>query len=74
MRIAALLAVLAGLCLGEPARADASASWPDYLDYAYVYASADAEQLQERLREYSANTGRSLEDFLGQEFEARAEG
>ena len=31
------------------ASASESASWPSYLDYAYVYSSAEPEALRERL-------------------------
>lgn len=38
--------------------------WGDHLDYAYVYSSADSGVLKERLAEYSAAAGLSLDDYV----------
>ena len=38
--------------------------WADYLDFAYVYTSADSESLSTRLDQYGAEAGISLDDYL----------
>ncbi|MBW2387423.1 MAG: hypothetical protein JRG89_03210 [Deltaproteobacteria bacterium] len=38
--------------------------WGDYLDYAYIYSSADPEDLGKRLAEYSREAGISLDDYI----------
>ena len=42
----------------EPSR------WADYLDFAYVYSSADAKTLEDRLAQYGREAGISLEDYM----------
>jgi len=56
------------------AAADPS-QWESYLDYAYVYSSADPAALDQRLAEYSKEAGISLEEYLLETFETmRLEG
>jgi len=65
--ILALLVAAASL----PAVAEESA-WSGYLDYAYVYSSAEPEALGARLREYGAEAGIRLEDHVRVAFTDRA--
>jgi hypothetical protein len=65
------LVVLMGLfCLvaAAPAMAEAAGIdtelWDGYLDYAYVYASADADALRARLDQYGGEAGMSLDDYV----------
>jgi hypothetical protein len=60
-----LLAVPAAVWLAGPAAAD---SWPAYLDYAYVYSSADPPALRARLAEYGREAGIPLADYAAVEF------
>ncbi|MCA9510551.1 MAG: hypothetical protein KC560_07605 [Myxococcales bacterium] len=67
-RVGALLSVLwAGLLLASPAAA-ADDVWAAYLDYAYVYSSADADALRARLNEYGREAGMPLEKYISREF------
>ncbi len=52
-----------------PAGADEDA-WAGYLDYAYVYTSAESDALRARLAEYGAEAGTSLERYVTEHFEA----
>ena len=52
-----------GLLLGA-APAGAEDAWEGYLDYAYVYSSADSEALDQRLREYGQEAGLDLQRFI----------
>jgi hypothetical protein len=70
---ASIVSLLASAMLsaGIPAAAEAAdpERWGDYLDFAYVYSSADAPALKERLAEYGAEAGipldRYIAEFLG---------
>ncbi len=66
-----MLALLLGLSLSLAAHAEES-PWSGYLDYAYVYSSADADALRARLDEYGAEAGIRLEDHVRVAFGARA--
>lgn len=59
------LSLALACCVAGPA---ASEDWPAYLDYAYVYSSADSESLRSRLKEYSQTAGIKLEDFAAKNF------
>ena len=52
----------------QPAAAATSSTdperWGDYLDFAYVYSSADPEALTARLDEYGREAGVSLDDYI----------
>ena len=47
--------------------------WSAYLDYAYVYSSADSADLQARLEEYGGEAGISLNDHLAGQLERNPE-
>ena len=53
----------------RPARATESTVWSGYLDYAYVYSSADAKSLGERLAGYGNEAGISLDRYVTDYFE-----
>ena len=59
------LVLLLSLCFAGPATAE---GWPGYLDYAYVYSSADAEALRTRLKEYGRDAGISLDNYAAKQF------
>jgi hypothetical protein len=63
------LSLALALCVAAPA---ASEDWPGYLDYAYVYSSADAEALRQRLAEYGQSAGIQLESYTAKQFGAGA--
>jgi len=72
------LPILRVLCLGAlglaPAVAASAADptrWEGYLDYAYVYSSADADTLQARLDEYGRDAGLSLDDYILETYTTR---
>ena len=53
------------LALAPSARATAGDdTWAGYLDYAYVYSSATPEALAQRLENYAAEAGSTLDDYL----------
>jgi hypothetical protein len=64
-RWARLMAVLACGLLPAPTSAE---SWPAYLDYAYVYSSAEPDTLRARLAEYGREAGIALPDYAAKEF------
>ena len=53
-----MLAGVAGAGTLDPGR------WADYLDFAYVYSSADSETLNARLKQYGNEAGISLDDYM----------
>jgi hypothetical protein len=61
-RLLALLSAL--LCAGAAAAED----WPTYLDYAYVYSSAEPDALRARLAQYGKDAGIRLEDYVRKDF------
>ena len=52
-----------------PAETDA---WAGYLDFAFVYSSAEPEALASRLREYGRETHMSLQDYITRRLQAGA--
>lgn len=64
------LAAAVALFLAGTASAESDA-WEGYLDYAYVYSSADAAALSARLAEYGKESGVSLREYVGRRFERR---
>jgi len=58
----------AGLAFAAPAKAEDL--WASYLDFAYVYSSADAASLRARLNEYGREAGMPLEKYIAREFSA----
>jgi len=71
--LAAALTVvgLAGLNASEARSAEDL--WPAYLDYAYVYSSADAASLRARLAEYGTEAGLPLGDYVARAFASGGE-
>ncbi len=54
-------------------RAEAeSDAWAGYLDFAYVYSSAEPEALAARLRDYGRETRMSLDDYITRRLETGA--
>jgi hypothetical protein len=69
--ITGVLMLGAGLVLGSASSARAGAdAWAGYLDYAYVYSSADSEALQVRLEQYGRDAGLSLQDYIQSRYES----
>jgi hypothetical protein len=48
-----------------------TASWDDYLDFAYVFSSADAASLSARLDGYAKEIGQPLDDYIKRTLEDR---
>jgi hypothetical protein len=46
----------------------AAEDWPTYLDYAYVYLSAEPDQLKARLAQYGKDARIRLEDYVRKDF------
>lgn len=70
MKLTSLLATLVALSFAWPAAAAPRPdSWPAYLDYAYVYVSAEPDALRDRLAEYAATGGLTLGDFIAERFD-----
>ena len=65
----ALLILAAGVAEAE--ESVGTASWDDYLDFAYVFSSSDAESLDTRLAEYAAQIGLSLDAYVKRTIENR---
>jgi ribose 1,5-bisphosphokinase PhnN len=49
-------------------------AWAGYLDFAYVYSSAELEALATRLRDYGRETHMSLPDYITRRLENASEG
>ena len=74
-RLVAWVACL-GIALAMPSIAQAEvdpSKWEGYIDYAYVYSSADAKSLGQRLKQYGRESGLTLEEFLYEAYEAKRE-
>lgn len=56
---------------GTASANSAHASWDDYLDFAYVFSSADASQLATRLDGYAAEIGLPLDAYVKRTLEDR---
>jgi hypothetical protein len=63
--------VLAAGTLGGAATARAAATWDDYLDFAYIYSSADAESLATRIAAYEREVGLPLDAYVKRTLEDR---
>jgi hypothetical protein len=76
--IAVGLVCALALHVGAAHAGNESQVWSGYLDYAYVYSSADAHSLSERLKGYGNEAGISLERYVAEYFNtltpAEAEG
>ncbi len=70
----ASLGLLAALVAGRASAQDEpeADAWAGYLDFAYVYSSAEPEALAARLREYGRETHMSLQDYVTRRLEAGA--
>ncbi|MCP4035338.1 MAG: hypothetical protein GY733_00245 [bacterium] len=69
-----LLGFVVVLGSSQAASAAAPSRWVDYLDFAYVYSSADAAALTERLDGYANEAGLSLDDYILETYEIPSEG
>jgi hypothetical protein len=66
------IALAAMLLASSMASANVGApSWDDYLDFAYVYSSADSSSLSSRLDGYANEIGLSLDDYVKRTLEDR---
>jgi hypothetical protein len=70
MKRAAPLALLCAVAAGAAGAEDSP--WSGYLDYAYVYSSAEPEVLRARLDQYGGEAGIRLEDYVVKRFGAGA--
>ncbi len=52
--------------------AERTSAWDGYLDYAYVYVSAEPEALRARLKQYGQEAGLSLPQFIARQYEGTA--
>jgi len=69
-RLGWLLGIAASALLAGPAAAEGQADpWAGYLDYAYVYSSAERAALAARLADYARQTGITLESYLKDGYE-----
>jgi hypothetical protein len=64
IRHAVGLGLALALCARTAAAGTESQVWSGYLDYAYVYSSADAKSLAERLKGYGNEAGISLDRYV----------
>jgi hypothetical protein len=55
--------LVAGIASAQIAAID-TARWDGYLDYAYVYASADADALRTRIDDYGREAGMTLDEYV----------
>jgi hypothetical protein len=68
-----ITAACAVVLLASTAQASTeSPTWTAYLDYAYVYSSADADALRARLKGYGEEAGVSLDRYISEYFETLA--
>jgi hypothetical protein len=69
------LGLIAALVAGRAAAQEAleQDAWAGYLDFAYVYSSAEPEALATRLRDYGRETHMSLQDYLTRRLETAPE-
>jgi hypothetical protein len=69
LRLSVALTTLAFLTTTGPAGAADPDRWNDYLDFAYIYSSADSDALRARLDQYGTEAGVSLSDFILERYE-----
>lgn len=69
----ATLGILGILAVGGAAQARQPdpEKWEGYLDYAYVFSSADSKALKQRLAQYGREAGITLDDHLYEFYESR---
>lgn len=68
IHIFAAIVALAGFALPASA-APKSDAWASYLDYAYIYSSAEDAALRARLDRYAQEAGRTLDQYLAERLE-----
>lgn len=68
--VAALALTLVSGGIARAATRD-PARWEGYLDYAYVYTSAEPKALSDRLAQYGKEAGVTLEEYLFETYEAK---
>jgi hypothetical protein len=71
MALAIFFASFALFVAGPSAANQAGASWDDYLDFAYVFSSSDAEALSARLDQYAGEIGLPLDAYVKRTLEDR---
>jgi hypothetical protein len=54
------------LLLAAPAAAQDEISWDQYIDYAFVFSSADQPALRARLEQYASDVGMPLDKYIAQ--------
>ncbi|MEM9176666.1 MAG: hypothetical protein AAGC67_15690 [Myxococcota bacterium] len=69
LAVAAMTALL--VAAGTAAANAGQPTWDDYLDFAYVFSSSDAEQLTDRLDGYAAEIGLPLDAYVKRTIEDR---
>ena len=69
LRLSVALTTLMFLTTTGTAGASDPDRWNDYLDFAYIYSSADSDALRARLEQYGAEAGVSLSDFILERYE-----
>jgi hypothetical protein len=74
-RTVALAVVAMSLALAGVAQAvtEDPTKWEGYIDYAYVYSSADSATLKQRLAQYGRESGLTLDEYLFETFETARE-
>ena len=63
------IAIAMALVGGRVEAGTESPEWSAYLDYAYVYSSAEPELLRKRLQEYAEEAGTPLDRYISEYFE-----
>jgi hypothetical protein len=69
-----ILAAGLGISASAQAAGPDPARWEGYLDYAYVYSSADPAALRARIADYGRDAGLTLEEYLAELPRAMGEG
>ncbi len=69
-KIALMMGIGVALLAGRAEAESAAEVWASYLDYAYVYSSAEPAELTARLDGYGKEAGVSLRDFIVEHYEA----
>ncbi len=72
LTLAAILTTFALVGVAQVRQAEPS-KWESYLDYAYVYSSADPKSLAQRVAQYGREAGLTLEEHLYDSYESYRE-
>jgi len=70
-RLCAAVCAIVGLFAAPATANQGQPAWDDYLDFAYVFSSSDAEQLKARLDGYAAEIGLPLDAYVKRTLEDR---